>query len=145
MHLLKRAKSDMPDFFLLENSFHLKICLEVFELRALGCALAPRALFVACPFGHVPGSLLSADPGDGNSKRPPGRSRAGLHAPGDQQEGSDPGVFCQLPRALLSGRPSELPELAVSGHPGLGLATHRLMGLQKPRNQGRRGTRVLEK
>ena len=108
-----------------------------------GCALAPRlerALSVACPLDHVPGSLLSADPGDRNSKRPPGRSRAGLHAPGDQQEGSDSGVFSQLPRALLSGRPSELPELAVSGHPGLGSSTHRLTGLQKPRNQGRRGT-----
>ena len=108
-----------------------------------GCAPSPRlepALSVASPFGHVLGSLLSADPGDRDSKRPPGRSRAGLHAPGDQQEGSDSGVFCQLPRALLSRRPSELPELAVSGHPGLGAATHGLTALQKPRNQGRLGT-----
>ena len=108
-----------------------------------GCAPSLRlepALSVASPFGHVPSSLLSADPGDRDSKRPPGRSRAGLHAPGDQQEGSDSGVFRQLPGALLSRRPSELPELAVSGHPGLGSATHGLTALQKPRNQGRLGT-----
>lgn len=63
-----------------------------------------RALSVA--LRHVPGRLLSADTGARDPKGPAGRSRAGLHAPGDRQEGSGPGVFGQLSGALLAGRPS---------------------------------------
>lgn len=43
-----------------------------------------HALSVAFPFRHVPGRLLSADPGVWNPKGPAGRSRAELHAAGDK-------------------------------------------------------------
>lgn len=65
-----------------------------------------RVLSVTSPLRHVPGRLLSADPGARGSKGPAGRSRTGLHAPDDQQEGFGPGVFGQLSGALLAGRPS---------------------------------------
>lgn len=71
-----------------------------------GPTAGTRVLFVACLFRHVPGRLLSADSGTRNSKGSAGRTRAGLHAPGDKQEGSVPGVCSQLPDALLAGRPA---------------------------------------
>lgn len=71
-----------------------------------GPTAGTRVLFVACLFRHVAGRLLSADSGTRSSKGPAGRTRAGLHAPGDKQEGSVPGVCRQLPNALLAGRPA---------------------------------------
>lgn len=84
------------------------------SLRCLISARRPRwkptarslAVLVAAPSNHVPSRPFSADPGSRVPKGPPGRTRARLHAPDGQQEGSAPGVCSQLPSALLTGGPA---------------------------------------